>query len=184
MKNKKYFCDWFEKHQGLVLALLLIISLVLFIEIVKWKSEKDYREYESNLNAEEYVGDENGYEILEEAIDTYIHQDGTINIQRLRELTKGKCLITEGEESFVILCSIDNKTRVKATVSNDFSTVTKERIQITREEHLEEKWKEIYDSNNSLGIWVWLIATIGVFSIVMVAYQISKIKKKKQMNQS
>ena len=179
MKNKRYFCDVYEKYQLILSIIIVIITAVLLSEGTKWVSNREYMEYESNLIDEKYVYNEDGYRMLETAIDEYIHQDGTIDIMKLRELTNGKCLITQGEDSFAILCSIDNETRLKATVSNDFKTVVKERMQTTRQEQLEEKYKEISWDNSNKMILVWCGSMVAIFATLGIAQHISSSRKKK-----
>lgn len=136
MKNKGYFCDWYDKHKKLV----PIITVVLFVIFVIVATLVAREECKSKLEGGYYVYDVETYENLEEVIDNCVYRDGMIDIKTLLQATDTEINLYEG--AFQIICSSKEKSikeydyipKIIVTISNDFSTVSQKRLYSTEED--------------------------------------------------
>ncbi|MCI8396214.1 MAG: hypothetical protein HFJ52_00465 [Clostridia bacterium] len=182
MKNKGYFCDWYDKHQRL---LILIIAVVLFVIFVGVASLVVGKEYKSKLETGCYVYDVETYEQLEEVIDNCVYEDGMIDIQTLLQATDTE--INFYEETFQIVCSSKEKSieeydyipEVTVTISNDFSTFSRKRMHPTEEAYLEGIKISIYLNTFVMFVAIYIVALLIMGATIECACAVSKIKKRK-----
>lgn len=188
MKEKRYYYDWASQQQdrSVVVKVLLIsfvivttISSLIYYNIMMHNHGEDLEAYS-----------ENAYEYLDEIADNVIGKDG-INVAAIPEdVVEYEITYKDGE--IVFKYSLDNNkdkefatsASMTVTLSKDFEVLSKEPNFSSKEEYVKIHKINFYLCVPIFGALVWLGLEFATLILMVVAFPISVLHKKKYMKKN